>query len=111
MRGIPKQREIELPILEYVADRTKYGFGDIYAAMVRRFRLTTEEEQEPMPYARGVTDGPPSGKNVFYKNCNNACRALMKKGYLEGQGQRYEAKCYRITERGLSKLRRHGGGL
>lgn len=102
--GIPTPKAIELPILQHVADGRRYRFRAIYSAMVIHFDLTPEQERETFPYARGVTHEAPSGSNVFYKYCNNACKALMDKGWLVGEGEYYEDREYEITHRGLKQI-------
>ena len=104
--GIPTPKAIQLAILEHVADRIEYGFGQIYANMVDHFGLSPELEGMTFRYAGGENQLPASGKNVFYKYCNGACRELERKDWLEdvGGGGVYEDKIYRITDQGLAKV-------
>ena len=108
--GIPTPSAIELPILEQVADGGTYRFGVIYTAMVARFKLIRKQEEIMFRYARGTTPYPPSGKNVFYKYCNNACSNLIRKGRLSGgEGRYYEDREYTITALGLKQVTSRGG--
>lgn len=103
--GIPTPSAIEMPILQYVSDGRNYAFGDIYAAMVDHFCLTPEQERILFPYAHGFDDAPPSGDNVFYKYCNNACQNLVGKNWLDdGNVGHFEDRHYSITALGLSQL-------
>jgi len=79
--GIPTPSEIKPQVLDYMAGR-RCEFGRIYAEMVRRFRISRELEMVRFDYASGDPDAPPSGKNVFYKYCNLACRNLVCNGTL-----------------------------
>ena len=112
--GVPTQSAIEPAILEHVADGRRYGFGEIYAAMVVHFDLTPEQEKVAFDYAGGVNHNAPSGANVFYKYCNNACRSLVRKEWLVGEGEYsehaeyYEDKDYRITGQGLGQVTSEG---
>ena len=98
--GIPTQNAIELPILQYVADGREYAFGVIYDAMAGYFELTDEQLEMCFPYVGGVNPSGAGGGSVFFKYCNNACRALMRKGWLDGIGAFYEDKRYKITPSG-----------
>ena len=110
--GIPTPSAIELPILQHVADGRTYGFGSIYAAMVAHFNLSPKQEEEMFPYARGTNPTPPSGKNVFYKYCNNACDLLIDRGWLVGgEGRYYEDREYAITPLGLKQVTSEGESL
>ena len=107
--GIPTPSAIELPICQHVAHGRTYGFGSIYAAMVAHFGVTPEQEDELFPYARGTNPTPPSGKNVFYKYCNNACKPLIDRGWLVGgEGRYYEDREYTITPLGLKQVTSEG---
>ena len=98
--GIPTQKAIESPILQYVGDGREYTFGAIYDAMADYFKLTNEQLEMCFPYVGGVNPTGAGGGNVFFKYCNGACRALMKKGWLDGIGAYYENKRYKITPSG-----------
>lgn len=101
--GIPTQSAIEPAVLECVQVGKTYMFGDIYAAMVAQFGLTRDFESVTFD---GGTQMPPSGDNVFYKYCNNACKALVDGGWLDdGKVGRYQNKKYSITEKGLRRIR------
>ena len=104
--GIPTPKAIQLAILQHVADRKEYGFGKIYADMVVYFELPPELEGKTFPGDGGDNQLPASGKNVFYKYCNGACRELVRKEWLEdvGGGGFYEDRIYRITHRGLEQV-------
>lgn len=108
--GIPTPKAIKQAVLEHVQDGSRYMFGDIYAAMVGYFKLTPEQEEITFPYARnhnqgGSSGGAPSGANVFYKYCNNACQELVNEACLDdGRGGFFDNKEYRITEEGLRRI-------
>ncbi len=101
--GIPTPKEIESPILRFVADGQEHTFGVIYDAMADYFELTGEQLEICFPYFRGSNGAGAGGGNVFFKYCNNACRSLMKKGLLKGKGGFYEDKWYKVTPRGLKE--------
>lgn len=95
---VPTPNAFELPIFQHVVNGRRYRFSDICTAMVAHFDLTPEQERMTFPYARGANDDAPSGKNVFYKYCNNACRSLLNKEWLLGEGDHYETRDYSITD-------------
>ena len=103
------QSAIELPILQYLSNGKTRRFGDIYAAMVAHFELPRKLEGKTVCSAGGHHKLPASGNNVFYKYCNNACRALAKKGEVLRDGGDYADRDYTITEKGLKRVISQGG--